>query len=57
MEYTKEDCIEETMITAIDWLGIAMIGVGIFMIFCSILMLPMIDFGGLFGKKAEIGGE
>jgi len=51
-------CIEETVITAIDWLGIGMIGAGFFMIFCSILMLPSIDFGGvtkrLFGTK---GGE
>jgi len=54
-------CIEEIKISSIDWLGISMIGMGFFMMFCSILMLPTIDFGGvakrLFGKKTVTGGE
>ena len=49
-------CIEEIKIGAIDWIGIAMVGGGIFMIFCSILMLPSIDFGGI-TKRIFKGGE
>lgn len=50
--------VEEIKIPSITWLGIIMVGVGTFMIFCSILMLPSIDFGAI-TKRAfkQTGGE
>lgn len=50
--------VEEIKTPSIIWLGIIMVGVGTFMIFCSILMLPSIDFGGITKRlfKTE-GGE
>ncbi len=44
--------IEEVKITTIDYMGIAMLGGGIFMTFCSILMLPNVTFSGLIGRTA-----
>jgi len=49
-------CIEEIKIGALEWIGIGMIGAGIFMIFCSVLMLPQIDFSGI-TKRIFGGGE
>lgn len=43
-------CIEEFKILTIDWIAIAMVGGGIFMIFCSILMLPYVEFSGVIGR-------
>lgn len=42
--------IHELKVTSLDWIGIAMSGVGMFMIFCSVLMLPQINFIGMFKK-------
>ncbi len=42
--------IEEFNIPSIDWMGIGMIGVGMFMTFCSILMLPQITFNRVITK-------
>jgi len=43
-------CIEEIKIPTIDWMGISMTGGGFFMIFCSILMLPMVTFRDIIGR-------
>ena len=47
--------IEEIPIPTMDYMGIVMIGGGIFMVFCAILMLPMVTFrdiiGGIVGKR------
>ncbi len=49
--------IEEIEIITVDYMGIAMIGGGIFMGFCAILMLPVITFRGVIsrivGKKVD----
>ena len=49
-------CIEEIKVSSLSWIGIVMTGTGVFMIFCSVLMLPTINFVGLFKKEVE-GGE
>lgn len=43
-------CIEEIKIITIDYMGIAMIGGGIFMGFCSLIMLPTVEFSWVVGK-------
>ena len=50
-------CIEEIKIPTIDYMGIAMIGGGLFMGFCSILMLPHITFRSVIGRIVGKGGE
>ncbi len=49
--------IEEIKITTADYMGIAMIGGGIFTIFCSVLMLPVITFSGVIGRIVGKGGD
>jgi len=49
--------IEEIKISTIDYMGIAMIGGGLFMGFCSILMLPTITFRSVIGRIVGKGGE
>jgi len=49
--------IKEFKITTIDWIGIAMTGTGIFMGFCSIIMLPHVEFSRVIGKIVGKGGK
>jgi len=50
-------CIEEIKIPTVDYMGIAMIGGGIFMSFCAILMLPHITFRSVIGLIVGKGGK
>lgn len=49
--------IEEIKITTISWIGIAMAGGGVFMLFCSVLMLPHIEFSGVIGRIVGKRGD
>lgn len=42
--------ILEIKIPSVDWISMAMVGGGVFMIFSSILMLPYVTFSGVIGR-------